>query len=99
MSQETETALRKSLEAIDSFRRRITAIGWLTAALTFGAYFWLAYVARTSNDLKRLIMTAVFGLTCVIAWCTYALAVFHIRMTKRILRAIELASRESKGSV
>jgi hypothetical protein len=97
MSQETETALRKSLDAIDSFRRRITVIGWLTAAFTFGAYLWLAYVARTSNDLKRLLMTAVFALTCIIAWSTYALAVFLVRMTKRILRAIELASRESKG--
>jgi hypothetical protein len=97
MSQETETALRKSLDAIDSFRRRITVIGWLTAALTFGAYLWLAYVARTSNDLKRVLITAVFALTCIIAWSTYALAVFLVRMTKRILRAIELASRESKG--
>jgi hypothetical protein len=96
MSQETEVTLRKSLDAIDSFRRRITVTGWLTAALTLGAYIWLAYVARTSDDLKRVLTAAVFALTCVIAWSTYALAVFLIRMTKRILRAIELASRESK---
>jgi hypothetical protein len=67
MSSETETALRKSLDSINSFRRRIYAAGWLVVALTFGAYFWLDHVARTSDNLKRLLLLSVFALTCVIA--------------------------------
>jgi hypothetical protein len=38
-------------------------------------------------------MAAVFALTSVIAWSAFALAIFIVRMTKRILRAIDLTSK------
>ena len=98
MSQETEIAMRKSLDAIDSFRKRIFAGGWVAVALTFGAYFWLDHVARTSDNLKSLLLASVFALTCVIAWSTFALAIVFLRLTKRILRAIEIVSRDAKDS-
>jgi len=94
ISQESEDILRKSLDAIDSVRRRIIWAGYLVVAGTFGAFFWLSYVARTSDNIKKLLMAAVLALTFVIAWSTFALAIFIVRMTKRILRGIDLATKK-----
>ena len=96
MSGETEPdlVLRKSLDAIDSLRRRVMLAGYLTVAGTFGAFLWLTYLSRTNADIKKLLMAAVLALVCVIAWSTFALAIFIVRMTKRILRAIDLASNK-----
>jgi len=94
MSEEQETVLRRSLDAIDHIRRRVFLAGTVAVAGALGAYLWLDHVARTSDSLKKLIMAAVLALTCVIAWSTFALAVFLARMTRTILRAIQLAGEE-----
>jgi len=94
MSQESEDILRRSLDVIDNIRRRILLAGYLTVLGTFGAFLWLSYVARTSDSLKRMLSAVVLALTCVIAWSTFALAIFIVRMTQRILRAIDLATRK-----
>jgi hypothetical protein len=95
MSQapESDAVLRKSLDAIDTLRRRVMWAGYLAVATTAGAFFWLDYIARTSDNLERLMMAAVFALTSVIVWSAFALAIFIVRMTKRILRAIDLTSK------
>ena len=95
MSDETESeaVLRKSLDAIDRIRRRVMWAGYLAVAGTVGAFVWLDHIARTTDSIKSLLMAAVLALTCVIAWSTFALAIFIVRMMKRILRAIELAAR------
>jgi hypothetical protein len=95
MSQasEPDVALRRSLDAIDSLRRRVMWSGYLAVATTAGAFFWLDYIARTRDDLESLIMAAVFAITSVVAWTAFALAIFIVRMTKRILRAIDLTSK------
>ena len=91
MSEQQEATLRKSLDAIDHIRRRVFMAGVVVVAGTFGAYLWLDHVARTSDSLKQLIMASVLALSCVIAWSTFALAIFLARMTRTILRAIHLA--------
>ena len=89
----SDAALRKSLDAIDGVRRRMLLGGYLAVGGTFGAFFWLDHVARTSANVKSVLMAAVLALTFVIAWSTFALAVFILRMTRRVLRAIEVAMR------
>src|SRR5262245_18925903 len=96
MSQEVETPLRRSLDSIDAFRRRITIAGWLVAASTFGAFYWMDHVARTSDNPKKLMSAAVLAITFLIAWSTFALVLCMIRMTKRILRAIDVATRSPR---
>jgi hypothetical protein len=96
MREESEDILRRSLEAIDGVRRRIVWSGYLAVAVTFGSFLWLVHVARTSDNIKRLLMAAVLALTCVIAWSAFALAIFIVRMTKRILRAIDLATNNQQ---
>ena len=97
MSQEIDTGLRKSLDAIDGFRRRILWGGWFAAAGTFGAFFWLSHVTRTSDSPKKLLNAAVLAITFLIAWSTFASVLCIVRMTRRILRAIDIAARLPKG--
>ncbi|MCM3876680.1 MAG: hypothetical protein NEA02_09710 [Thermoanaerobaculia bacterium] len=91
MSQESETALRKSFDAIDRIRRRVLMGGWLAVVVTLGAYAHLYYVSRTSHDVEKLVGASVTALTCLIAWAEFAVILIVIRMTTRILRAIDLA--------
>jgi hypothetical protein len=92
MSQEMENALRKSLDAVDQYRRRLT---WLLAIAGFAVaweFYRLALIA-TTGDVPRLIVSAVM----VLFFSTLGLGVllvFQLTVaTRRILRAIELASR------
>jgi hypothetical protein len=60
---------------------------------SLGAFFWLDHIIRTSRNINSVVMAAVLALTCVIAWSTFALAIFIARMTKRILRPNEPTRR------
>ncbi len=91
MPSETDMALRKSLDAIDSMRRRIYAVGLLVVVLTLGAYAHLAYVQKVSDNLERLLSASVLAMTCLIAWATFAIVLVVVRMARRILHAIDLA--------
>lgn len=91
MSQETETALRESLRTIDRIRRRVVAGGWLAVVVTLAAYGYFYYVLNTGHNLEKLVSASLIALTCLIAWAEYAVILLVMRMTSRILRAIELA--------
>jgi len=91
MSQETETTLRKSLDAIDGIRRRVLVGGWLAVVVTFGAYAYFYYVMRTSDDIEKIIRASVTALTTLIVWAEFAVMLIIVRMTMKILRAIDLA--------
>ena len=96
MSQELETPLRRSLHSIDAFRRRIAIAGWIVAAATFGAFYWLSHLMRTSDNPGELLNAAVLAIAFMIAWSTFPSVLCMIRMTKRILRAIEISTRLPK---
>jgi hypothetical protein len=91
MSQEIETMLRKSLDAVDHHRRRLTwllAIAGLTVAWEF---YRLAQIAQ-AGDVPRLIVSGVIVLFFSILGLG-VLLVFQLTVaTRRILRAIQLAS-------
>lgn len=92
MSQEPEHILRNSLDAIDRHRRRLT---WVLAiaSVAVAAEFLRLAVIKPSGDVPGLIVQAVL----VLFFCILGLAVlivFQLNVaTKRILRAIELASK------
>ena len=97
MSQEIETALRKSLDAVDQRRRRLTwllAIAGVTVAWEF---YRLARIAPT-GDVPRMIIAAVTVLFFSILGLG-VLLVFQLTLaTRRSLRAIELASLSASPS-
>jgi hypothetical protein len=92
MSQETENVLRRSLDAVDRHRRRLV---WLLAivGVSVAWEFYRLLGVKPTGDVPALIVKAVIAL----AFWTLGLVVllvFQLNVaTKRILRAIELASR------
>lgn len=95
MSEDTENALRASLDGIDQLRRRMYVAGWLVVLAALGVYGRLAYLRRTTDDLEVLLSASVSALSFLIVWATFVLALVMIRMTKRILRAIYATSQGS----
>jgi len=91
MSQETENVLRRTLNAVDRHRRRLY---WLFAivSVTVVWEFYRLAAMKPSGDVPGMIFAAVITMS----FWTLALAVmlvFQITVaTRRILRAIELAS-------
>lgn len=88
---ETGETLRKSLDAIDSVRRRVLAGGWLAVVVTLGAYVHFYRVMNAGRSVETLVGAAVLALTCLIAWAEFAVILIIVRMAKRILRAIDVA--------
>ena len=97
MSQEMETALRKSLDAIDQRRRRLT---WLLAiaGMTVAWEFYRLVQLAPGGDVPRMIIAAVTVLFFSILGLG-VLLVFQLTLaTRRILRAIEVASLSGSPS-
>jgi len=95
MSQDTEQVLRKSLDAVDQQRRRLMWLSGIVGLTIAWEFFRLAQIAPT-GDVPRMIVAAVIALS----FSTLGLAVligFQITVaTKRVLKAIELASRPAE---
>lgn len=92
MAVEPDTVLRRSLDAIDRFRRRILISGWVVVAATLIIYGRLAYLHRATDNVERLLEMSVAALTFLIVWVAFVIILTIIRSTKSILRAIELSS-------
>lgn len=95
MPQETENVLRKSLNAVDQQRKRLI---WLLVivGLTVTWEFYRLLQVEPTGDVPKMIVRAVFLSSFSILGLA-VLIVFQIALaTKRILRAIELASRPAE---
>src|SRR5262249_10431027 len=97
MSQEIETMLRKSLDAVDGRRRRLT---WLLviAGLTVVFEFYRLVQIAQAGDVPHLIVAAVLVLFFSILVLA-VLLVFQLNAaTRRILRAIQLSSSAARSA-
>ena len=101
MSQESETVLRNSLDAVDRFRRRtIAGLAALFVAIvvTLGSLMGAAVSqlreSGTVAGQAKILYTSVLAQMLFITLCTVVVAVYITRMTKTILRAIELMANE-----
>jgi vacuolar-type H+-ATPase subunit I/STV1 len=91
MSQGIETTLRKSLDAVDQRRRRLTWLLMIAGLAVAWQFYRLAQIAQ-AGDVPRMIVSAVMVLFFSILGVG-VLLVFQLTIaTRRILRAIELAS-------
>ena len=90
MSQETETVLRKSLDAVDQRKRRLT---WVLAiaGITLAWEFYRLAEVKPSGDVPGMIVQAVMVLFFSILGLAVLIVFQQTVATKRILRAIELA--------
>jgi len=95
MSQDSENVLRKSLDAVDQHRRRTLWLFAIASAAVAWEFYRLA-AAKLAGDVPGLIVQAVMALVFWILGVA-VLIVFQITVaTKRILRAIDLASRRAE---
>jgi hypothetical protein len=87
-----ETVLRKSLDEIDSYRRRWVITFGITAALSQAA--WIAFVigAQNANE-KQTILLATLALAMTVFGGVFLLVLLIFRMTLKILQAIEVGVR------
>lgn len=95
---ENDIALRNSLDAVDRFRTRIIAGIVFLFVTTVFALGWLmaTAAARTGGSAgqTKILFTSVIAQMIFVAVCTVIIAFQITRMTKTILRAIELSPRE-----
>jgi hypothetical protein len=96
MSQEMETILRKSLDEMDSIRRQqlvgLLVILALFLALAFGIVITL-HKNHPDPDFWRMLIANAELMTFNVAFGVLGVCLFITRMTKKILKAIELSSR------
>jgi hypothetical protein len=95
MPQTTESILRRSLDAVDQQRRRLTWVLAIAAVNVAWAFYRLLEIKPT-GDLAGLIVQAVMVLFFGILGLAVLIVVQLTTATKRILRAIELASRPAE---
>ncbi len=90
--QDNDNGLRSALDVIDRIRRRAVMTFWFGWILSFLALLRFVYVLRTTDSIKAALSAAVAALVLVTIMSAFASMLFFARMTRRILRAIHLAS-------
>ena len=105
MSQESETVLRNSLDAVDRSRTRtivgvsvlfvvvVVALGTLMGAAVSAIGDKSAFAGQT-----KVLFIPVIAQMLFLTVCTVIIASYVTRMTKTILKAIELMSNGSSKS-
>ena len=96
MNEQLEAVLRKSLDEVDSTRKR----QWIYLGLAFGLLvFFVVSVMKIGHDIGDSRMTSgvligslVMILTNILV--VLGLSLFINRMTRRILKAIDLLSKQ-----
>jgi len=93
MTDDNEEVLRRSLDAVDRHRTRLLIGLGVGVAILLSAFYHAAGVLHTAST--QVFIHEVFLL--LVIWTTLLALVVVIQitvMTKRILRAIELASKK-----
>ncbi len=97
MAEDMETILRKSLDAVDRSQR--WQMAGLVIFLLLLVLHLLAFMAAVhgghgvQNVSPRAIGMGIFSVLLMVVACTFGITFFISRMTKRILKAIELSSK------
>jgi hypothetical protein len=97
MAQDAEEILRKSLDAVDRTQK------WQIAGLVFFLLLMLVHVfafipaVHAGHDAQmataRAVAMGIFSAILTTVACAFGITFFISRMTKRILKAIELSSK------
>ena len=97
MSQDLEQVLRKSLDEVDRSQK------WQYAGLTIFLLFLLVHayafmgMIHGNGDAaplsRRMVAMGILSVMFMVGVCTFGVTMFVARMTKKILKAIELSSK------
>lgn len=93
MSDELEKLVRESLKTVDRSRRLAAAATWVLFVVILVTLTFLFARARGDGAVTgKMLWVAVVGQMSFVGICIALLAGHVTRMTKAVLRAIELAS-------
>jgi hypothetical protein len=97
MSQEMDLILRKSLDELDRLRTRqlvgLLVVMALFLALGFGIVLTL-HKNHPEPDFWRMLIANAELMTFNVAFGVLGICLFMTRMTRKILKAIELSSKQ-----
>lgn len=85
-------ALRRSLDAVDTHRKRLMIAFGALVLLLFAAFFWGAHSVGVNS--RDAFLAHYFMLLITVIGSAVVVVIQITVMTKRILRAIELAVRK-----
>ena len=94
MTDHAEVLLRKSLDEIDSYRRRWAVTFGITAALSQAAWIALIISSHRASE-KQTILLATLALAMTVFGGVFLLVLLIFRMTHKILQAVEVGSRRN----
>ena len=95
MSQETDNILRKSLDEVDGIRKAQTIAFVILLCVMMGLLVWLSFLgANPATDVRKMILLAVVVLFLGMLYVAMALAMVQSKMTLKVLKAIELLSKQ-----
>ena len=97
MPQDMENILRKSLDEVDRVQKwQITGLVIFLLFLVVHAFAFIGMVhggAEAAPLTRRTVGMGILSVMFMVGVCTFGVTYFISRMTKRILKAIELSSR------
>jgi hypothetical protein len=97
MSEEMETMLRKSLDAVDRSQKwQVTGLVVFLLLLLLHLFAFIDAVHGGHNIQTispRAVGMGIFSVLLMVVACTFGITFFISRMTRRILKAIELSSK------
>jgi len=97
MTEEMETILRRSLDAVDRSQRwQMTGLVIFLLLVLLHLFAFMAAVHGghgAEGASSRAIGMGIFSVLLMVVACTFGITFFISRMTKRILKAIELSSK------
>jgi hypothetical protein len=98
MSQETGECLRKAIDDVENMRKRQNTLFFILFCVMVGLFIRLGYmVGNPATVVPRIILFAVFVLFFGMIYAGTALAMVQSRMTLKVLKAIELLSKQSSA--
>jgi apolipoprotein N-acyltransferase len=95
MSQEIDNILRKSLDDVDRVRKRQTVGFVILFCVMISLFYWFGHMCENpATDLRKIMYYAVFVLFFGMVYVAMAIAMVQSKMTLKILKAIELLSKQ-----
>jgi uncharacterized membrane protein len=97
MAEDMETILRKSLDAVDRSQKwQMAGLVVFLLLLLLHLFTFMALV-HSGHEVQaassRAVAMGIFSVLLMVVACTFGITFFISRMTKRILKAIELSSK------
>lgn len=94
MNLDTHSALRKSLDDITHLQKRQFATGIVALFNLLVCFFWFGHVSGSHPvDIQKLVVAVMCFVLISMFYVATAFASLQLRMTKKILKAIEFACK------